>query len=90
MAAGFGGSLRGFGGSLRDFGVPQSPASSPGYQESTAEFGFVERLLPPSRVPEPPPHPKYPTPSGWSPPAGNQPKEQRGFIYPKVNCPGVG
>ncbi|XP_054509544.2 large ribosomal subunit protein mL49 isoform X2 [Agelaius phoeniceus] len=45
----------------------------PRYEESTAEFGFVERLLPPSRIPDPPPHPKYPTPSGWSPPADTPP-----------------
>ncbi|XP_066426852.1 large ribosomal subunit protein mL49 isoform X2 [Molothrus aeneus] len=45
----------------------------PRYEESTAEFGFVERLLPPSRIPDPPPHPKYPTPSGWSPPADPPP-----------------
>ncbi|NXV61344.1 RM49 protein, partial [Molothrus ater] len=49
---------------------PQTP---PRYEESTAEFGFVERLLPPSRIPDPPPHPKYPTPSGWSPPADPPP-----------------
>uniref|UniRef100_A0A8C3QGA4 Large ribosomal subunit protein mL49 n=1 Tax=Cyanoderma ruficeps TaxID=181631 RepID=A0A8C3QGA4_9PASS len=54
-------------------GSPQTPPGPPRYEESTAEFGFVERLLPPSRVPEPPPHPKYPTPSGWSPPAGSPP-----------------
>uniref|UniRef100_A0A8U8BU74 Large ribosomal subunit protein mL49 n=1 Tax=Geospiza parvula TaxID=87175 RepID=A0A8U8BU74_GEOPR len=50
-------------------GSPQTP---PRYEESTAEFGFVERLLPPSRIPDPP-HPKYPTPSGWSPPADPPP-----------------
>ncbi|XP_056366347.1 39S ribosomal protein L49, mitochondrial [Oenanthe melanoleuca] len=52
----------------------QTPPAPPRYEESTAEFGFVQRLLPPSRVPEPPPHPKYPTPSGWSPPAGCPPE----------------
>ncbi|NWZ74579.1 RM49 protein, partial [Acrocephalus arundinaceus] len=51
----------------------QTPPGPPRYEESTAEFGFVERLLPPSRVPDPPAHPKYPTPSGWSPPAGSPP-----------------
>ncbi|XP_069738451.1 large ribosomal subunit protein mL49 isoform X1 [Phaenicophaeus curvirostris] len=49
-------------------GAPPEPPFTPP-QESSAEFAFVERLLPPSRIPEPPPHPKYPTPSGWSPPA---------------------
>lgn len=54
-------------------GSPQTPPGPPRYEESTAEFSFVERLLPPSRIPEPPAHPKYPTPSGWSPPAGQRP-----------------
>ncbi|XP_043931767.1 39S ribosomal protein L49, mitochondrial [Protopterus annectens] len=36
--------------------------------ESTDEFKFVERLIPPTRIPEPPNHDKYPTPSGWKPP----------------------
>lgn len=54
-------------------GSPQTPPGPPRYEESTAEFGFVERLLPPTRIPEPPPHPKYPTPSGWSPPKGQRP-----------------
>lgn len=50
---------------------PQEPPKAPPYPgvvESTAEYVFVERLLPPSRVPDPPVHPTYPTPSGWSPP----------------------
>ncbi|KAK1148593.1 39S ribosomal protein L49, mitochondrial, partial [Acipenser oxyrinchus oxyrinchus] len=38
--------------------------------ESTDEYRFVERLIPPSRVPEPPKHQQYPTPSGWTPPSG--------------------
>ncbi|CAI5797983.1 ribosomal L49, mitochondrial [Podarcis lilfordi] len=40
----------------------------PGIIESTNEYRFVERLIPPSRVPVPPKHDSYPTPSGWSPP----------------------
>ncbi|XP_068854325.1 large ribosomal subunit protein mL49 isoform X1 [Aphelocoma coerulescens] len=52
----------------------QTPPGPPRYEESTAEFGFVERLLPPTRIPDPPPHPKYPTPSGWSPPKGPPPE----------------
>ncbi|KAL8183925.1 UNVERIFIED_CONTAM: 54S ribosomal protein L49, mitochondrial [Gekko kuhli] len=40
----------------------------PGIVESTEEYRFVERLIPPSRVPEPPKHDTYPTPSGWRPP----------------------
>uniref|UniRef100_A0A8U7N8G2 Large ribosomal subunit protein mL49 n=1 Tax=Corvus moneduloides TaxID=1196302 RepID=A0A8U7N8G2_CORMO len=55
-------------------GSPQTPPGPPRYEESTAEFGFVERLLPPTRIPDPPPHPKYPTPSGWSPPRGPPPE----------------
>ncbi|XP_054846952.1 39S ribosomal protein L49, mitochondrial isoform X2 [Eublepharis macularius] len=40
----------------------------PGIVESTEEYRFVERLIPPTRVPEPPKHGTYPTPSGWRPP----------------------
>lgn len=36
--------------------------------ESSAEYKFVERLIPPSRVPDPPKHAGR-TPSGWCPPA---------------------
>lgn len=49
---------------------PPPPDTAPAVEESTAEFAFVERLLPPTRIPDPPPHPSYPTPSGWSPPTG--------------------
>ncbi|XP_059691102.1 large ribosomal subunit protein mL49 [Gavia stellata] len=51
---------------------PPNP-QPPGVVESTADYAFVERLLPPTRIPEPPPHPTYPTPSGWSPPKGPPP-----------------
>ncbi|KAK5863034.1 hypothetical protein PBY51_000095 [Eleginops maclovinus] len=40
--------------------------------ESTEEYKFVERLIPPSRVPTPPKH-AGPTPSGWTPPADTPP-----------------
>lgn len=40
--------------------------------ESTEEYKFVERLIPPSRVPAPPKH-AGPTPSGWKPPADSPP-----------------
>ncbi|KAM4563738.1 large ribosomal subunit protein mL49 [Odontesthes bonariensis] len=40
--------------------------------ESTEEYKFVERLIPPSRVPDPPKH-AGPTPSGWVPPADSPP-----------------
>ncbi|XP_072887281.1 LOW QUALITY PROTEIN: large ribosomal subunit protein mL49-like [Hemitrygon akajei] len=39
-----------------------------GLLRSTEEFHFVERLIPPSTVPVPPKHDRYPTPSGWCPP----------------------
>ncbi|KAG8438000.1 hypothetical protein GDO86_008619 [Hymenochirus boettgeri] len=41
----------------------------PGIIESCEEYHFVERLIPPSRVPEPPKH-TAPTQSGWIPPKG--------------------
>lgn len=40
--------------------------------ESTEEYRFVERLIPPSRIPAPPKH-AGPTPSGWRPPADSPP-----------------
>ncbi|RVE70263.1 hypothetical protein OJAV_G00062340 [Oryzias javanicus] len=45
---------------------------SPALIESTEEFVFVERLIPPSRVPNPPKH-AGPAPSGWTPPAESPP-----------------
>ncbi|KAI5100136.1 39S ribosomal protein L49, mitochondrial [Silurus meridionalis] len=36
------------------------------------EFCFVERLIPPTRVPSPPKH-NGPTPSGWAPPSETPP-----------------
>uniref|UniRef100_A0A668A9J3 Large ribosomal subunit protein mL49 n=1 Tax=Myripristis murdjan TaxID=586833 RepID=A0A668A9J3_9TELE len=41
---------------------------SPAIVESTEEYKFVERLIPPTRVPTPPKH-DGPAPSGWLPPA---------------------
>ncbi|TWW57265.1 mitochondrial ribosomal protein L49 [Takifugu flavidus] len=41
-------------------------------RESTEEYRYVERLIPPSRVPAPPVHPGA-APSGWRPPAGSPP-----------------
>ncbi|KAM9350711.1 large ribosomal subunit protein mL49 [Symphorus nematophorus] len=43
-----------------------------GILESTEEYKFVERLIPPSRVPTPPKH-AGPCPSGWTPPADSPP-----------------
>ncbi|KAM3824720.1 large ribosomal subunit protein mL49 [Vipera latastei] len=40
----------------------------PGIVESTEEYKFVERLIPPTTVPVPPKHDQYPTPSGWRAP----------------------
>ncbi|XP_069501060.1 large ribosomal subunit protein mL49 [Ambystoma mexicanum] len=43
------------------------PSEYPGIVESTEEYKFVERLIPPSSVPNPPKH-EGPTPSGWRAP----------------------
>ncbi|KAM6435355.1 large ribosomal subunit protein mL49 [Liasis olivaceus] len=45
----------------------------PGIVESTEEYKFVERLIPPTQVPVPPKHDQYPTPSGWRPPQDTPP-----------------
>uniref|UniRef100_UPI00398EDDEF large ribosomal subunit protein mL49 n=1 Tax=Pristiophorus japonicus TaxID=55135 RepID=UPI00398EDDEF len=45
-----------------------SDSKYPEIVESTEEFKFVERLIPPATVPVPPKHDCYPTPSGWCPP----------------------
>ncbi|XP_053576092.1 39S ribosomal protein L49, mitochondrial [Bombina bombina] len=52
--------------------LQQCPCSSsasqyPGIVESQDEYHFVERLIPPTRIPEPPKH-QSKTPSGWIPP----------------------
>ncbi|XP_066466458.1 large ribosomal subunit protein mL49 [Tiliqua scincoides] len=46
----------------------QPRAEASGVVESTEEFRLVERLVPPTRVPAPPRHSSYPTPSGWRAP----------------------
>uniref|UniRef100_A0A8C2Q5L3 Large ribosomal subunit protein mL49 n=1 Tax=Cyprinus carpio TaxID=7962 RepID=A0A8C2Q5L3_CYPCA len=53
---------------------PESnPAEGPrGFIESTEEFRFVERLVPPSRIPAPPEH-EGPAPSGWIPASATPP-----------------
>ncbi|ELK24353.1 PREDICTED: 39S ribosomal protein L49, mitochondrial [Myotis davidii] len=56
------------GGALRRLSQTQGPPSDPRFVESVDEYQFVERLLPPTSVPEPPKHDHYPTPSGWQPP----------------------
>ncbi|XP_071963792.1 large ribosomal subunit protein mL49-like isoform X2 [Antedon mediterranea] len=38
--------------------------------ESKDDFKYVQRLIPPLQIPEPPKHASYPTPCGWSPPTG--------------------
>uniref|UniRef100_A0A674C2G0 Large ribosomal subunit protein mL49 n=1 Tax=Salmo trutta TaxID=8032 RepID=A0A674C2G0_SALTR len=47
---------------------PAGEAKS-GILASTEEYKFVERLIPPSRVPFPPKH-DGPSPFGWTPPSG--------------------
>lgn len=42
----------------------------PPYTVSHEDFKWVERILPLSRVPTPPKHDVYPTPSGWIAPSG--------------------
>ncbi|XP_028917250.1 39S ribosomal protein L49, mitochondrial [Ornithorhynchus anatinus] len=72
---------RGFGPGLPGGGprseAPGPPAAStstyPGVVESESDYRFVERLIPPMAVPRPPPHPGYPTPSGWRPPSDPPP-----------------
>lgn len=53
---------------LRRLSQTQGPPNYPSFVESVDEYQFVERLLPPTRVPDPPKHEQYPTPSGWQPP----------------------
>jgi len=43
------------------------------YTVSTEDFKWVQRVLPPSRIPVPPKAESYPTPSGWCPPADTPP-----------------
>ncbi|XP_075401559.1 large ribosomal subunit protein mL49 [Tenrec ecaudatus] len=53
---------------LRHLSQIQGPPDYPNFVESVDEYRFVERLLPPTRIPDPPKHEHYPTPSGWQPP----------------------
>uniref|UniRef100_A0A8P0PN51 Large ribosomal subunit protein mL49 n=2 Tax=Canis lupus familiaris TaxID=9615 RepID=A0A8P0PN51_CANLF len=53
---------------LRRLSQTQGPPDYPSFVESVDEYQFVERLLPPTSIPEPPKHEHYPTPSGWQPP----------------------
>ncbi|CAN0409641.1 unnamed protein product [Lampetra planeri] len=48
--------------------VSSQPDQYTGVKISYDDFHYVERLIPPLRVPTPPKHEHYPTPSGWSPP----------------------
>lgn len=57
---------------LRYFGVAAPEEKKTAILESTEEYKFVERLIPPTRVPPPPKH-DGPTPSGWIPPADSPP-----------------
>ncbi|KAM7411100.1 hypothetical protein PAMA_021195 [Pampus argenteus] len=47
-------------------------AHKPVIIESTEEYKFVERLIPPTRIPAPPKHAGA-APSGWTPPADSPP-----------------
>ncbi|KAJ0037141.1 hypothetical protein NL108_016811 [Boleophthalmus pectinirostris] len=58
---------------LRFFSAPAPGETRPNLEESTAEYEFVERLIPPSKVPAPPPHTGR-TPSGWVPPSPSPPE----------------
>ncbi|XP_006861004.1 PREDICTED: 39S ribosomal protein L49, mitochondrial [Chrysochloris asiatica] len=53
---------------LRHLSQIQGSPDYPSFVESVDEYHFVERLLPPTSIPEPPKHEHYPTPSGWQPP----------------------
>nr|BAE87584.1 unnamed protein product [Macaca fascicularis] len=53
---------------LRLLSQTQGPPDYPSFVESVDEYQFVERLLPATRIPDPPKHEHYPTPSGWQPP----------------------
>uniref|UniRef100_UPI0037E7C2E9 large ribosomal subunit protein mL49 n=1 Tax=Semicossyphus pulcher TaxID=241346 RepID=UPI0037E7C2E9 len=57
---------------LRSVSDAAAEETKPVILESTEEYKFVERLIPPSRVPDPPEH-AGPTPSGWTPPADSPP-----------------
>ncbi|XP_029013220.1 mitochondrial ribosomal protein L49 [Betta splendens] len=57
---------------IRFFSNAAPGEKQPVILESTEEYKFVERLIPPSRVPAPPKH-AGPTPSGWTPPADTPP-----------------
>ncbi|KAM9785359.1 large ribosomal subunit protein mL49 [Neosynchiropus ocellatus] len=57
---------------LRHACTAEPSVQTPGIIESTEEYKFVERLIPASRVPDPPRH-TGPTPSGWTPPADSPP-----------------
>ena len=51
------------------------------YVISHDDFKWVKRLLPPSVVPDPPKHAKYPTPSGWVPPSGGIDRCHLSFVF---------
>lgn len=54
------------------FASSAAPETKRAIIESTDEYTFVERLIPPSRVPDPPKHVGA-APSGWRPPAERPP-----------------
>ncbi|XP_030076119.1 large ribosomal subunit protein mL49 [Microcaecilia unicolor] len=55
---------------LQTHATVQPKSTDPPYTDfvvSTEEYKYVERLIPPTRIPDPPKH-QHPTPSGWRPP----------------------
>ncbi|CAL9703557.1 unnamed protein product, partial [Knipowitschia caucasica] len=56
----------------RLFSAAAAEQTRPKILESTEEYKFVERLIPPSQVPAPPPY-SGPSPSGWQPPSATPP-----------------
>ncbi|ERE77910.1 39S ribosomal protein L49, mitochondrial [Cricetulus griseus] len=52
----------------RQLSQTQGSHENPSFLESEDEYQFVERLFPPTKIPQPPKHEHYPTPSGWQPP----------------------
>lgn len=64
----------------------QASPEHTGFVESEAEYHFVERLLPPTSVPQPPKHDSYPTPSGWRPPRGELEHGVKGGVFLHSVC----
>lgn len=57
---------------LRSASSAAPPANTAAIEESAEDYKFVERLIPPTRIPDPPAHVGA-APSGWIPPAKSPP-----------------